>query len=71
MTAWVTGSPKYASASRLSFFKISAEISSGVKLRPRIGIVMAPALSPLTGYVTNISSWETSEPRRPMKRLTE
>ena len=71
MTASVTVSPRYASASVLSFWRIIAEISGG-------GNILSPALtraSPFgpstTSYGTIFCSSDTSAALRPMKRLIE
>src|SRR3990172_7038206 len=71
MTASVTDSPRYASASALSFWRIIAEISGGAySLSPAVTrtSLFGPAT---TAYGMIFISSETSENLRPMKRLIE
>ena len=46
MTAWVTVSPRYASASRFNFMSVRAEISCGVYFLPSI------SMGPVGAHVT-------------------
>src|SRR5260370_34563603 len=73
MTASVTFSPRYASASVFSFCRIMAEISSGVKSLSRAGTCTTTrsSLPALTWYGTIFRSDSTSANLRPMKRLME
>src|SRR5579872_13634 len=73
MTACSTFSPRYASASVLSFCKIIAEISSGVNVLPAAGMLTTavPFFPSSTLYGTILRSEATSPKRRPMKRLIE
>src|SRR4029077_7259021 len=73
MTASVTCSPRYASASALSFWRIIAEISSGVNSLSAFGILTTTrsSLPGLTSYGTIFRSESTSPNLRPMKRLID
>jgi len=71
ITAWVSFSPRYFSASALSFCRIIAEISSGEYSLPVAG--MATLASPL-GPDTTLNGARSASSRRsvadaPMKRL--
>ncbi len=71
MTASVTGSPKYASASAFSFCRIIALISGGAySLSPALTRT-SPPWPWTTSYGTIVISSETSPNLRPMKRLIE
>ena len=71
MTASVTGSPRYASASAFSFCRIIALISGGAYSLPS-ALTRASPFGPLTtSYGTIVISSETSSHLRPMKRLIE
>src|ERR671925_2274613 len=71
MTASVTGSPRYASASAFSFCRIIALISGGAySLSP--ALTRTSSFGPFTtSYGTIFISSETSSYLRPMKRLIE
>ncbi len=70
-TASVTGSPRYASASALSFWRIIAEISGGAYSVPS-ALTRASSFAPFTtSYGTIFISSETSSNLRPMNRLIE
>ena len=71
ITASVTGSPRYASASVFSFCRIIALISGGAySLSP--ALTRTSSFGPLTtSYGTIFISSETSSNLRPMKRLIE
>ena len=71
MTASVTLSPRYSSASRLSFWRIMAEISGGVYVLPPISTTASPLEPAWTWYGTMVISSDTSPYLRPMKRLME
>ena len=71
MTAWVTFSPRYASAASFSFRKIMAEISGGEYCLPLTSIRTSPLAALTALYGTSLSSWSTSSWRRPMNRLIE
>src|SRR5262247_2920657 len=71
MTAWVTFSPRYASAASFSFRRIMAEISGGEYCLPRTSIRASPLAALTTLYGTSLISWSTSSCRRPMNRLIE
>src|SRR5674476_42206 len=70
-TASVTLSPRYSSASRLSFCRIIAEISGGVYVLPLISTTASPFGPACTWYGTMVISSATSPYLRPMKRLME
>src|SRR6266540_3801244 len=71
MTASLTGSPRYASASVLSFWRIIALISGGAYSLPP-AFTRASPFGPLaTSYGTIVISSETSSHLRPMNRLIE
>ena len=70
-TASVTGSPRNASASARSFWRIIALISGGAYCLPE-AVTRASPFSPFsTAYGTIVISSETSSHLRPMKRLIE
>src|SRR5450756_2590109 len=71
MTASLTLSPRYSSASRLSFCRIIAEISGGVYVLPPISTTASPLGPAWTWYGTMVISSATSPYLRPMKRLIE
>src|SRR5450759_5314297 len=71
MTASLTLSPRYSSASRLSFCRIIAEISGGVYVLPPISTMASPFGPAWTWYGTMVISSATSPYLRPMKRLIE
>src|SRR5215471_7421891 len=71
MTAWLTFSPRWASAASLSLRRIIAEISGGAYCLPRISTRASPLPAFTTLYGTSLISWRTSSYRRPMKRLIE
>src|SRR6266508_4096620 len=70
-TASVTGSPRYASASVFSFWRIIAEISGGAYSLPSAFTRTSPFGPWTTSYGTIFISSETSPNLRPMKRLIE
>src|SRR3954466_9768414 len=71
MTASVTSSPRNASASAFSFWRIIALISGGAYSLPP-AFTRASPFEPLsTSYGTIVISSETSSHLRPMKRLME
>ena len=51
ITAWVTESPRYASASRLSFMRMRAEISWAVYFLPSISVVQFVPMCRLTDRI--------------------
>src|SRR6185436_19174391 len=71
MTAWVTFSPRYASAASFSFLRIMAETSGGEYCLPRTSMRASPLVALTTLYGTSLISWSTSSWRRPMNRLIE
>src|SRR3954453_23476436 len=71
MTALSTGSPRYASASAFSFWRIIAEISGGEYSLPPALTRASPPEPETTSYGTIASSSRTSPSLRPMKRLME
>src|SRR5688572_9942996 len=71
MTALSTVSPRYASASALSFCRIIAEISGGEYSLPPALTRASPPEPETTSYGTIDSSSRTSASLRPMKRLIE
>src|SRR4029453_16597149 len=71
MTAWVTFSPRYASAASFSFRRIMAEISGGGDCLPLTSIRTSPLGTFTTLYGTSLSSWSTSSWRRPINLLIE
>src|SRR5919206_2720777 len=71
MTALSTVSPRYASASALSFCRIIAEISGGEYCLPPASTRASPPGPDVTLYGTIASSSRTSASLRPMKRLIE
>src|SRR5215218_5562470 len=71
MTAESTGSPRYASASAFSFWRIIAEISGGEYCLPDACTRASPPDPETTLYGTIDSSSCTSASLRPMKRLME
>ena len=71
MTASATGSPRYASASCLSFWRIIALISGGAYSLPAASTRTSPFGPWTTLYGIMVISSETSEYLRPMKRLIE
>src|SRR4029453_3776419 len=71
MTAWVTFSPRYASAASFSFRRIMAEISGGGYFLPPPSIRASPLVALTTLYGTSLISWSTSSWRRPMNLLIE
>src|SRR3954447_15959627 len=71
MTAELTLSPRYASASALSFWRIIAEISGGEYSLPPASTRASPPEPETTVYGTIDSSSRTSASLRPMKRLIE
>src|SRR5919205_219515 len=71
MTASVTGSPRYASASALSFCRIIALISGGEYSFPSAFTRTSPFGPWTTSYGTIVISSVTSSYLRPMKRLIE
>src|SRR5215210_3509406 len=71
MTAPSTVSPRYASASALSFWRIIAEISGGEYSLPPASTRASPPEPETTLYGTIDSSSRTSASLRPMKRLME
>ena len=71
MTASFTGSPRYASASALSFWRIIALISGGAYSLPSAFTRTSPFGPSKTSYGIMVISSETSENLRPMKRLIE
>ena len=70
-TASLTFSPRYSSASRLSFCRIIAEISGGEYVLPPMSTEASPLEALTTWYGTIFISSETSPNLRPMKRLIE
>ena len=70
-TASVTGSPRYASASVFSFWRIIAEISGGAYSLPSAFTRTSPFGPWMTSYGTMVISSVTSSNLRPMKRLIE
>ena len=67
----MTGSPRYASASAFSFWRIIALISGGAYSLPS-AFTRTSSFGPLTtSYGTIFISSETSSNLRPMKRLIE
>src|SRR4051795_13231583 len=71
MTAESTVSPRYASASPLSFWGLTAEISGGEYCLPPASTRASPPEPAVTVYGTIDSSSCTSASLRPMKRLME
>src|SRR3954452_17690115 len=71
MTAASTDSPRYASASALSFCRIIALISGGEYCLPPASTRASPPEPETTLYGTIDSSSRTSASLRPMKRLME
>src|ERR687894_467556 len=71
MTAASTGSPRYASASALSFWRIIALISGGANSLPPAFTRASPFWPGTTSNGTIFSSSLTSASLRPMKRLIE
>jgi hypothetical protein len=71
MTASVTDSPSFASASDLSFCRMTAEISGGDSCLPSASTRTSPPGPLLTEYGIMVISSETSENLRPMNRLME
>src|SRR4051812_44818274 len=71
ITASVTASPRYASASALSFWRIIALISGGAYSLPPAVTRTSPPSPFTTSYGTIFISSETSSNLRPMKRLIE
>ena len=71
MTASVTVSPRYASASCLSFWRIIALISGGAYSLPSALTRTSPFGPLTTSYGTIVISSVTSSNLRPMKRLIE
>src|SRR4051812_10379076 len=71
MTAESTVSPRYASASALSFCRIIALISGGEYCLPPASTRASPPEPETTVYGTIDSSSRTSASLRPMKRLME
>ena len=71
ITASATGSPRYASASALSFWRIIALISGGAYSLPSASTRTSPLGPWTTSYGTIVISSVTSENLRPMKRLIE
>src|SRR3954454_612825 len=71
ITAASTVSPRYASASALSFWRIIAEISGGEDCLPPASTRASPPGPETTVYGTIASSSRTSASLRPMKRLIE
>src|SRR5919201_60848 len=71
MTASVTGSPRYASASAFSFCRIIALISGGAYSLPPAFTRASPFWPFTTSYGTIVISSVTSSHLRPMKRLIE
>src|SRR3954454_8500070 len=71
MTAESTVSPRYASASALSFCRVIAEISGGEYCLPPASTRASPPVPETTLYGTIDSSSRTSASLRPMKRLIE
>src|SRR5215813_11986002 len=71
ITASVTVSPRYASASVFSFWRIIAEISGGAYSLPSAFTRTSPFSPSTTSYGTIFISSETSPNLRPMKRLIE
>ena len=71
ITASATGSPRYASASCLSFWRIIALISGGAYSLPSALTRTSPFGPLTTSYGTIFISSETSSNLRPMKRLIE
>src|SRR5918997_5560705 len=71
MTAPSTVSPRYASASALSFCRIIAEISGGAYCLPSALTRASPFGPATTWYGTIDSSSRTSASLRPIKRLIE
>src|SRR5215203_4357056 len=70
-TASVTDSPRYASASALSFWRIIALISGGAYSLPAALTRASPFCPLATSYGTIVISSETSSHLRPMNRLIE
>src|SRR5436190_86503 len=70
-TASFTGSPRYASASCFSFWRIIALISGGTYSLPSACTRTSPFEPWTTSYGTIVISSVTSEYLRPMKRLIE
>ena len=71
ITASETGSPRYASASAFSFWRIIALISGGAYCLPS-AVTRTSPFGPLsTSYGTIVISSVTSSNLRPMKRLIE
>ena len=56
MTAWVTFSPRYASADSFSFCRIMAEISGGEYCFPRASTRTSPLPARTTLYGTSLIS---------------
>src|SRR3954453_11041752 len=71
ITALSTVSPRYASASALSFWRIIAEISGGEYVLSPASTRASPLGPEATLYGTICSSSRTSASLRPMKRLIE
>src|SRR3954463_12356606 len=71
MTAESTDSPRYASASAFSFWRIIAAISGGEYCLPPASTRASPPEPETTEYGTIDSSSRTSASLRPMKRLIE
>ena len=71
ITASVTGSPRNASASARSFWRIIALISGGAYCLPSTETRASPLAPCSTAYGTIVISSETSSHLRPMKRLME
>ena len=71
ITASVTGSPRNASASARSFWRIIALISGGAYCVPSTSTRASPLSPCTTVYGTIVISSETSSHLRPMKRLIE
>ena len=73
ITASLTSSPRYFSASAFSFCSTTAEISSGVTSRPLSGILISTSAARPSAMskVTAADSFRTSATRRPTNRLAE
>ena len=71
MTAFVTGSPKCASAFCFSWRRMNAEISGGVNVRsPSWSWITDSLPSAMRNGNSFSSSWTSATPR-PIRRLTE
>jgi hypothetical protein len=71
MTASVTSSPRYSSASLFSFWRVIAEISGGEWSLSSTFTRTSPPGPEMTSYPTRRASASTSLNLRPIKRFIE